>query len=302
MKILITGKTGLIGSALSKVLVEKGHYIHYLTTSAHKIKYSKTSKGFSWDPSKDKIDKNCLDGVEVIIHLSGATVAKRWTASYKKEILESRIRSTELLIETLKSTPNQVKRVLSASAIGIYPSSLETTYTEDCEELSDSFLGKVTSDWEKAVHGFEHLNKPVGIFRVGVVLSKRSSALTEMAKPIRMGLGAPFGTGKQFQSWIHIKDLANLFSTAVEEKWQGTYNAVAPHPTTNKEMTKKIAKRLHKPLLLPAIPRIVMRLVLGEMHTLIYNSHKVSAEKVLNKGFQFRYPTIDEALENLLDK
>ncbi|MCB9425732.1 MAG: TIGR01777 family protein [Flavobacteriales bacterium] len=300
MKILITGKTGLIGSALSKILEKNGHYVHYLSTSPHKVRYSTTSKGFSWNPSENKIDKSCLDGVEVIIHLAGASVAKRWTASYKKEILESRIQSTELLINTLKNTPHQVKQVISASAIGIYPSSYTTTYDETNTASDNSFLHKVSKDWEEAVSKFNEINIPTCIFRVGIVLSKRSSALTEMAKPIALGLGAPFGNGKQHQSWIHINDLARLFNLAVEEKWQGTYNAVAPTPSTNKEITKKIAKLLRKPLFLPAIPRFVMRLILGEMHTLIYDSQRVSAQKILDKGFRFKHETIDNALKDLL--
>lgn len=300
MKILITGATGMIGKELIALLLENGNDIHYLTTSKAKIESKPHYQGFYWNLEQSFIDENCLMGVDVIIHLAGATVSKRWTTNYKQEIIESRTLSSNLLYTCLKNHPNQVKQLISASAIGIYPDSLTQVYTEDNKSIDDSFLGNVVMKWEESVDVFRRLNIKVCKLRIGLVLSNKGGALAEMIKPIKLGIGSPFGSGKQVQSWIHIHDLASMFYFALQNQWEGTFNAVAPNPVTNTELTKAIAKTLGKPVFMPNIPKFAMKLLLGEMHQLLFSSQHVSSAKAEKNGFQFRYRDLSKTLDNLL--
>ncbi|WP_396179043.1 TIGR01777 family oxidoreductase [Flavobacterium sp.] len=301
MKILITGATGLIGSELVALLLQNGITIHYLTTSKRKIESQPNYHGFFWDPNQGIIDENALMGVESIIHLAGATISKRWTPKYKQEIIESRILSSNVLFKALKANPHSVKQIISASAIGIYPDNLSKVYTEEEQEVDESFLGKVVLKWEESVHKFKLLNIKVAKIRTGLVLSNKGGALPEMMKPIKLGLGSPFGTGKQVQSWIHIHDLVELYLYAVQNQLDGTYNAVAPNPITNKKLTQEIAAVLNKPLFMPPIPKLLMSIVLGEMHTLLFASQNVSSKKIQNHGFVFKFKQVDKALVDLIE-
>ena len=173
-------------------------------------------------------------------------------------------------------------------------------YDENNSEISDSFLGQVVQKWEEAVDDFSELNINVCKIRIGLVLSENGGALPEIVRPIRFGAGAAFGSGKQWQSWIHINDLAQIFIFALKENLSGVYNAVAPNPVTNSELTKASAKVLKRPLLLPNIPKLPMKLVLGEMHMLLFESQRVSSCKIIEKGFDFKFVNIETALQDLL--
>ncbi|MCF7561506.1 TIGR01777 family oxidoreductase [Sabulilitoribacter multivorans] len=300
MRVLITGATGLIGDEIVKQCHKKDIKVNYLTTSKSKILQKENYMGFYWNPKSQEIDKNCFKGVEAIIHLAGATVSKRWTNSYKKEILNSRIETTRLLVNSLKGEQHTIKQIISASAIGIYPDSLTNYYDQSFNTYSNSFLGNVVKTWEREVDQFSKLGISVSKIRIGLVLSNKGGALQEMVKPIKMGLGAAFGSGKQWQSWIHIKDLARLFIYVLKHNLGDVYNGVAPNPVTNQELTKTIASVLNKPLFLPNIPKFFMKLVLGEMHTLLFESQRVSCKKIENKGFHFKYHHLQPALEDLL--
>lgn len=300
MRVLITGATGLIGQEIVKRCHEKEIEVSYLTTSKSKISQAENYKGFYWNPKANEIDIDCFKGVDAIIHLAGATVSKRWTSSYKKEIISSRTETTALLINTLKNIEHQIKQVVSASAIGIYPDSLTNYYDQTHNETSSSFLGQVVSVWEQAVDEFSKLNITVSKIRIGLVLSNKGGALQEIVKPIKFGLGAAFGSGKQWQSWIHIKDLANLFLYTLEKEISGIYNGVAPNPVSNTELTKTAANILKKPLFMPNIPKFFMKLVLGDMHILLFESQRVSSKKIENKGFHFEYNYLEPALVDLL--
>lgn len=301
MKILITGATGLIGTELVALLLQNGVTVHYLTTSKKKIESKPNYHGFFWNPNQGIIDENALMGVDAIIHLAGATISKRWTTKYKQEIIESRILSSNVLYKALKDNPNTVKQIVSASAIGIYPDSLTKLYTEENTEVDESFLGKVVMKWEESVNKFKTLNIKVAKIRTGLVLSNKGGALPEMEKPIKLGFGSPFGSGKQIQSWIHMQDLVELYLFAVQHELDGAYNAVAPNPVTNKKLTQEIAAVLKKPLFMPNIPKFLMALVLGEMHTILFASQNVSNEKIESEGFKFQYKQVDKALKNLLE-
>ena len=300
MRILITGATGLIGSELVLLLLQNGISVHYLTTSKRKIENQPNYKGFFWNPKLGIIDENCLMGVDAIIHLAGASISKRWTKSYKQEIIESRIFSSNLLFKIVKENPNQVKQIISASGTAIYPNSSSTVYTEDSKTIADNFLSNVVLKWEESVDKFQSLNIKVCKLRTGVVFSDKGGALLEIIKPIKLGLGSPFGDGKQVQSWIHLHDLVAMYLFAVENSLEGVYNAVAPHPITNSELTKNIATILEKPLFMPNIPKFVMKLILGDMHELLFDNKKISAQKIINAGFVFQYLTSEKALKDIL--
>ena len=300
MTVLITGATGLIGREVVKQCHDKGFNVHYLTTSKSKLATESNYKGFFWNPNNNEIDHSCFEGVSTIINLVGASISKRWIESYKKEILESRTKTAQLLQDTIRLYNYNIKHVVSASAIGIYPSSFTNYYDEAYDQNSDSFLGMVVAQWEDAIDGFKELGCKVAKIRIGLVLARQGGALPEIIKPIKFGAGAAFGNGKQWQSWIHVTDLANIFLHVVAHKLEGVYNGVAPNAVTNSELTKTVAKVLHRPLIMPNIPKPLMKLILGEMHMLLFESQRVSSDKIKAKGFYFKYANLKPALIDIL--
>jgi uncharacterized protein (TIGR01777 family) len=300
MKVLITGATGLVGNELVSLLLQNGVSINYLTTSKKKMESEPNYKGFFWNPAQGIMDENCLMGVDVIIHLAGATIAKRWTESYKQEIIESRILTTNLIFKAVKNYPNQVKQIISASGTAIYPNAPSVVYDEKSTLVNDSFLGQVVLKWEESVDKFKLLNIKVCKLRTGLVLSNKGGALLKIMQPIQLGVGAPFGTGKQTQSWIHVHDLAALYLFATGNQLEGVYNAVAPHPVTNEFFTTAIATVLKKPLFMPNIPEFVMKAILGDRHELLFENRNISSQKAIDAGFVFKYKYLSKALEHLL--
>ena len=298
--VLITGATGLIGQEIVDVCHDNNIIVHYLTTSKNKLSSDRNYKGFYWNPDTKDIDASCFQGVDTIINLVGATISKRWTSDYKKEIISSRTKTAQLLFDTIKAHNYPVEHIVSASAIGVYSSSQTNYYEEDFEEKSDSFLGHVVEQWEAAVDQFSSLGIKVSKIRIGLVLSNKGGALPEIAKPIRFGAGAAFGDGEQWQSWIHIEDLASLFVYVAENRLEGVFNGVAPNPVSNSELTKITARVLDKPLILPNIPKIAMKVVLGEMHILLFESQRVSSQKIEEAGFNFMFHHLEPAIQDLL--
>ncbi|QSE98320.1 TIGR01777 family oxidoreductase [Fulvivirga lutea] len=297
--ILITGGTGLVGSRLTELLKEKNFKVRYLSRTAG----SKNGvQAYVWDVEKQTIDKSALEGVDAIIHLAGAGVAdKKWTAARKKEILESRTRSTQLLHDTLKSINHEVKSFVSASAIGYYGWDTGGVWVKEGSRFGDDFLATVTKAWEEKVDQITELGIRTAKLRIGIVFSEKGGALYEMAKPIKFGVGAPLGSGNQYMSWIHIDDLCNMFIHAVEnDDVNDVYNAVGPNPETNKVITKETAKVLNRPCFLPNVPAFVLKLMLGKRAAMILGGSRVSCEKIQATGFKFSYPTLPEALKDLL--
>ena len=302
MHILITGATGLIGKEIVKLCLEKDYKVNYLTTNKSKIDSTDKIKGFYWNPSSNEIDLNCFAGVDTIINLAGAPISKKWTPKYKKEIIVSRTKSIELINNSLNSIDHKVVFFVTASAIGIYPNSLTNFYDEKETNVDDSFLGEVVKKWEEKADILSDHNIQVAKIRIGLVLSEKGGALPQITKPIRNYVGSAFGNGKQWQSWIHINDLARIFLFVIENKLKGIYNGVAPNPVTNEELTKEVAQVLKKPLLLPNIPQFVMKLVLGEMSYLLFASQKVSSKKIEDLGFVFNYMHLKSSLQKILNK
>ncbi|MBC9796167.1 TIGR01777 family oxidoreductase [Sinomicrobium weinanense] len=303
MRVLIIGATGLIGREIVRLYTREGIAVNYLTTDRSKIENMDMCRGFYWNPGKGEIDRECLDDVEAIINLAGEPIAKRWTAKHRKRILGSRVRSLELLQNTLGSEEgHRVKMLISASAIGIYPDSLTHYYGEEEKEVDDSFPGRVIQEWEAAADRMQELGIKVAKVRIGLVLSKEGGMLPQIVKPVKYFAGAAFGSGKQWQSWIHITDLARIFLFVLEKQTSGIFNGVAPNPVTNEKLTCEIAGKLQKPLILPRIPRFVMKCLLGKMSYLLFCGQRVSSRKMTDMGFSFKYPNLGPALDNLLGR
>jgi len=300
MKILVTGATGLVGKQLVKELLATGYEIHFLTTQKSKLNSLTNCTGFLWNPKQNTIAVDCVKGVTAIVHLAGANIGKRWTASYKKEIIDSRVKSTQLLYQLLQQNTHQVQQVIAASAIGIYAHSYTEEYSEESTHLSNSFLGEVVEQWEQAIDCFKQLNIKVAKVRTGIVLHKTAGALPKMMQPIKMKFGAALGSGKQQMSWIHIDDLSRLYVFILKNQLTGVFNAVAPQVVTNSVFTTVLAEQLSAKIWLPNVPKFMLNLLLGEMHLLLCESQKVSSSKIQKIGFEFQYPTLKKALSNLI--
>lgn len=299
--VLVTGGTGLVGTRLTSLLIEKGYQVRYLSRNPGKVS---EVESFSWDIDRQTIDEKALDGVDYIIHLAGAGVAdKKWTTQRKKEILQSRTKSTEVLRSALANKDHQVKAFISASAVGYYGWDTGGVWKKEDSRFGDDFLATVTKSWEAEVDQVEKLGIRVAMLRIGIVLSDKGGALKELTKPIKWGAGAALGKGDQYMSWIHLDDLCKMFIHALEnDTIQGIYNAVAPNPVTNKELSKLSAKVLGKPFFLPNVPGFVLKLALGEMASMVLGGNRVSSEKIQNDGFTFTYPEVEPALNDLLTK
>ncbi|AVR45699.1 TIGR01777 family protein [Christiangramia fulva] len=299
MRVLITGATGMIGSELTRLCHEKGINVNYLTTSKSKISKDEKYKGFYWDPQSGEIEAGCLEGVKTIIHLAGASIAEPWSPSYKRKIVKSRTETAALLLKTLKENSHQVGNFISASAIGYYPSSLQKLYHEDFPHASDTFVGEVVTKWEAAADEFEKVGLDVAKIRIGLVLAEDGGMLTKIKKPVSINLGAPLGSGKQWQSWIHIEDLGQIFLFAIENELSGIFNAVAPNPVNNKELTKELAQQMGKKIWLPNVPSFVLKGLLGEMSEIVLSSQLVSSEKIQSLGYNFQFKNLSRALADL---
>jgi uncharacterized protein (TIGR01777 family) len=298
--ILITGASGLIGTRLTEILLERGYSVAHLGRSKKEDKV----KSFVWNVDSFVVEPGALRGITSVIHLAGAGVAdKRWTKERKKEILESRVKSSALLFETLNKGHHHITSVISASAIGYYGIHDEQKVFVETDPPGSDFMSHVTQKWEEEVVRIRSTDIRVVKLRVGIVLSDRGGALKKMVEPIKLFVGAPLGSGNQSVNWIHIDDLCEMLIKAVEdEQMSGVYNATGPYPVTNSELTKTIGKILHRPILLPFIPSFVLRTVLGEMADYVLKGSKVSSEKIQKAGFQFKFKNLEEALEDLLGR
>lgn len=296
----ITGATGSVGRAIVGVLHAEGHDVRVLSTRKQ-LEWSGVET-YTWNPSKGEIDLAALEGADHLIHLAGATVSKRWTARYKQEINDSRVYTTQTLINGLQKVKNGPSSCVSASAIGIYGSDADREMTENDAAAVD-FLASVTSTWEHYTSKLASDNRRSIQLRIGIVLDKGAGVLGQLVPLAKMFVASPLGNGQQWTSWIHVQDLARMFiHAAVNELPSGAYNAVSTTPVSNKTLTKAICKALKRPMFLPPVPGFMLKLVLGEMATLALMSQKVSNAKITATGFEFNYDQLDGALTDLLSK
>ncbi|MEP7318008.1 MAG: TIGR01777 family oxidoreductase [Panacibacter sp.] len=303
--VLITGGTGLIGKALSAMLLRKNYEIIILTRTIPAAESQQPGISYAqWNVEAGEIDKVAIAKADYIIHLAGAGVAeKKWTDKRKTEIIESRTKSGALLVKALSETENHIKAVISSSAVGWYgpdtPASLQKGFNEDWTS-ADDFLGKTCKLWEAAIQPVETPGKRLVILRTGIVLSNDGGALAEFKKPLKFGIASILGSGDQITSWIHIDDICRMYLHAIENNISGIYNAVAPHPVTNKQLTLTLAKATKGSAFVSMhVPAFVLKIMLGEMSIEVLKSANVSVSKFQQTGFQFLYPTIDAALGNL---
>ena len=295
--ILITGGSGMIGTRLTTLLIEEGHRVSHLTRSPRQS----SVETFLWDPARSFIDEKAFANIHTIIHLAGAGIAdKRWNARRKREILLSRTDTMRLLAQTLQRVQHNVTTVISASGTSYY--GLKDHQRPFVEEdlAGDDFMAKVTVEWEKEVEALKEELRIVKI-RTGVVLSKDGVAMRKLTMPIKFFVGAPLGSGKQFVNWIHIDDVCRIYLKAVEDpSMEGVFNAVAPNPVTNAELTRELARVLKRPLWLPPVPGFIVKLIAGEVGDVVLKGGRISSRKVEQSGFKFQFESVRSALEDLL--
>src|SRR5436190_2262145 len=304
--VLITGGTGMIGKALTQALTERGFHVIILTRNASKQKPTTNISFAEWDIQKQTLDKNAFAKADYIIHLAGASVAeKRWTKKRKQEIVSSRVDSGKLIIDSLINLPNKVKTVISATAIGLYgPDKSDQKKFTEADPSSNDFLGQTCKQWEAAIEPASFFGKRLVKIRIGIVLSNEGGAYVEFKKPLKFGFATILGNGKQIVSWIHIDDLIRAVLFAMEnEKMEGVYNAVAPHPVSNKELVLEIARKVKcKSFIQVPVPTFALKIRLGEMSVEVLKSATVSSEKIQQAGFIFQYPDLGSAISQLANQ
>lgn len=299
-KILITGASGLLGTELSKILQNNGYEVSHLV---RKKNPNSPFKQYLWNPSKKEIDLESIKNTDAIIHLAGAGIAdKKWTPERKKEIIDSRVIGSEFLIESIIKNSINIKLFVSASAVGYYGLKPATKAFIESDVASESFLGNCCLQWESACSKAKEVSQRLVTFRIGVVLSEKGGALPKLIQPIKYFVGSPLGSGQQIVPWIHVDDLCRMFLESIKNNnLNGVYNAVAPKNCTNQELTKSAAKTLKRPLFLPNVPSFLIKILFGEMASLVLEGAEVSADKILKTGFKFQYPKLEDALKNLLE-
>lgn len=306
-KILISGGTGLIGSHLTNLLIERGNDIFIL--SREKDKNSDNPKiSYSFWNVKDKIiDEEIVRSADHIIHLAGAGVMdKRWTNEYKNQIIDSRTKSAELIISCLKENDHHVKSFVSASAIGWYGKDSKPLIRKEgfieTDPPSDDFLGKTCVLWEAASSPVTDLGIRLVRLRTGIVLSNKGGAFERYKAPLQFGIAPILGNGKQAVSWIHIDDLCRMYCEAIENIYlNGNYNAVAPEPLSQKNLMVELGQTMRKKFFIPVyVPGFGIKIVFGKRNIEILKSTTVSNKKIKATGFTFLYPSIESAIEDLV--
>ena len=302
--VLITGGTGTIGRRLTQLLQEQGYQVALLSRHSGPSETTNPAvKTYQWNVKRGHIDPQAIQTADHIVHLAGAGIAdERWTDARKDEILTSRTESTELLAKALARNPHHLKSFVASSAIGYYGGDTGDRPLTETSSGGSDFLAQVTRAWERSEDSVAALGIRTVKLRTGVVLTMAGGALPKLAQPIRLGAGAPIGSGQQYISWIHLDDLCRIYIEAIKnESWQGVYNAVAPTPATNEELTRAIAGVLGRPMLLPNIPNFVIKLMFGELAITVTGGNYVLNKRISEEtDFQYQYGDLGKALENLL--
>ncbi|MEN9347507.1 MAG: cell division inhibitor [Bacteroidota bacterium] len=297
MNILVSGGSGLVGSATIQLLLENGHTIYNLTTQkALRSEHAKVHHIY-WNPKSGEVETSAIPAIDAVVNLAGFSVANKWTKENKEKMISSRIESTRLLVKI----SGQAHTFVSASASGIYRDTDE--WQDEQSAFANDFLAQLSITWEEEAQKARVNGARVALLRIGVVLDQREGALGKMIPFFKMGLGSAVGRGSQYMSWIHLHDLARMLVFAVENKTvEGAYNAVAPAPVTNKQISKSLAKALNRPFFLPNVPAFALRLAFGEMADMLFTSKRLKSEKIQQAGFTFQFPDVDSAMRDLFQK
>jgi len=293
----------MIGSALASELLNRNYDVIVLTRSPEKYLNTSRLRYAKWDVDSQIIDGYAVTKADYIVHLAGEGISdKRWTPKRKKQIAQSRIDGSTLLIKALQENVNNVKAVISASGIGWYGwQSNNQEPFEETDPAAEDFLGATCRQWETSIDPVISLGKRLVKFRTGIVLSKEGGAIKEFKKPLRFGIATILGNGKQVMSWIHIDDLVRLYIYAIEtERVNGVYNAVAPHPATNKKLIIQLARTMRGKFYVPIfVPSFILKMVVGELSIEVLKSATVSCKKIKREGYSFLYPSLASALHHV---
>jgi len=300
MKVLITGGSGFVGTALTRFLVNRGHEVSILSRGGKPGKHaSSLVSTIIGDPTKAGEWQAAVAGHDVLINLAGASIFRRWTPKFKQRIRDSRILTTRHLVDAI--SPGSATTLLSTSAVGYYGFSGDEELDESAPAGSD-FLARLAQDWEAEAARARDKGARVVLTRFGVVLGNDGGALEQMIRPFRFFVGGPLGTGEQWFSWIHIDDLCRAAGYVISEsRISGPVNFTAPRPMKNREMARVIGKVMGKPSFMPA-PGFMISLVLGEFGEVILKGQRVVPRLLLARGFRFLYSDIEAALRNLLSR
>jgi uncharacterized protein (TIGR01777 family) len=301
MKILVCGATGLIGRSVCKLLAEDGHHVSATSRSANKPSGLAAKEVHQWDPHSGPPSASTLDGIEAIVNLVGESIdARRWSDDQKKLIRDSRVVTTRNLVDGLRSLGAKPAVLVNGSAVGYYGNRGD----EILEETASSgrgFMSDVCQEWEREAQRATDIGIRLVQVRTGVVLSGDGGALKKMLLPFKIGIGGRLGNGKQWFPWIHIDDIAGIFRHAViNSSVRGPMNGVAPNPVTNAEFTRELARALHRPAFFP-VPEISLKVLLGEMSEVLFDSQRAVPSKAIATGYKFVYPDLASALKDLLD-
>lgn len=298
-KVLISGGTGLVGKRLSEILLKKGYAVAHLSHSGKKV--FDQVESIPWNPYQEELDFSLVENCAYIIHLSGAGIVdKPWTEARKKVLINSRVKTGKLLAKAIQASKRKPKAVVSASAIGYYGIETSDHIYKESDHPGNDFLAQTCIQWEDSMEEIHSTEIPLSKVRIGLVLSSQGGALKELVKPIKFGLGAALGSGKQWMPWIHIDDLCELFIYCLENKLEGVYNGVAPNQVSNTTFTKTTAKVLNRPVFLPNVPAFFMKMILGSRAQLVLEGSRISVEKLKDIGFTHSYTDLENALKDLL--
>lgn len=305
MKILITGATGLIGKRLTETLLQRGQdQLVVLTRNKGKANFPEQVDVVEWkNPASDLIPSEALAGVEAVIHLAGESIAEgRWTKAKKERLWSSRVDATRNLIKSFENSSNHnLKTVLSSSAIGFYGDRQDEALTEASEKGS-GYLSDLCHNWELSSLSETLTNTRFVQLRTGIVLSKDGGALAKMLPPFKMGAGGRLGSGNQWMSWVHIDDMVGLILHSLENQAiQGVVNATAPEPVTNSGFTKVLGTVIKRPTIFP-VPAFGLKVLFGEMSSILLEGQRVLPQKLQDHGYQFQYGKLHDALEAILVK
>jgi len=293
MNILLAGGSGNVGRNLIPILEAKGHRVWVLTRNP------KNARDIAWNPAQKFISDSLQTPIDVIINLNGFSVSNRWTVENKKRMYTSRVDANDTLLAWAQKQSQPPRTWINASAIGIYPS--KPTLQDENDGVGSGFLADLCSEWELFQRDLDDLTRIV-ILRIGIVLDRHSGALPTLKIPTAWGVGSAIGDGKQYMSWIDMEDLCRMIDFSIEHPIQGVYNAVSPEPVSNETFSKTLAQVMRKPFWAPKVPAFFVKTLMGEMASMVLNSHRISAKKIMDAGFQFSYPTLTSSLKHQLNK